>query len=258
MTITAPPTRLLPTCSPKWATRRRPERKTFGGELARIAAALGQPFMPWQRDIADVGCEIDRETGLPAYREVIITVPRQTGKTTLYLTWQLHRCTSPRWEQPQRSAFTAQSGKDARDKWMDELFPLIRRSRALKPGAGLTARIYEGMGNEYIRFTNGSVIRLLSTSASSGHSKTLHQAVLDEIWHEADSRREQGLGPSMLTVADAQVLMCSTAGTAASVVLDRYMKLGRAAAGADSGNGIAYVEYSAPGGWDPEDAASYF
>jgi hypothetical protein len=211
--------------------------------------------MPWQRAAADVGCEIDGRTGLPAYRKVLITVPRQQGKTTLYLSWQIDRCLSPRWEQPQRSAFTAQSGKDARDKWLDELFPLIRRSRRLKP---LTARICVGMGNEYIQFVNGSLIRLLSTSSSSGHSKTLHQAVLDEIWHDTDSRREQALGPSMLTIGDAQVLMCSTAGTSASVVLDRYMELGRAAVEADSGQEIAYVEYSAPEGWDPADDDSYF
>src|SRR5882724_7540862 len=218
MTTTAPPTRLLPTCSPKHATRRRPERPTFGGELVSIGSALRQPFMPWQRDAAMVGCEIDPATGLPAYREVIITVPRQQGKTTLYLSWQINRCTSPRWAQPQRSAFTAQSGKDARDKWLDELFPLIRRSRKVMP---LVGRIYEGMGNEYVRFRNGSLIRLLSTSTSSGHSKTLHQAVLDEIWHDADNRREQGLRPAMITTADAQVLVCSTAGTDASVVLNR-------------------------------------
>lgn len=211
--------------------------------------------MPWQRDAADVGCEVDPETGLPAYREVIITVPRQHGKTTLFLSWQLNRCLSPRWAQPQRSAFTAQSGKDARDKWLDEIFPLIRKSRKLKP---LIARIYEGMGNEYIRFTNGSILRLLSTSTSSGHSKTLHQAVLDEIWHDADGRREQGLRPAMLTVADAQILVCSTAGTDASVVYDRKIQLGRAAVEQDSGRGIAYIEYSAPDGWDPMDEASYF
>src|SRR6266704_4497442 len=176
MTVMAPPMRLLPSCSPKWATRRRPERPTFGGELASIGVALRQPFMPHQRLIADIGGEYDSVTGLPAYRIIIVTVPRQTGKTTLFVAFQVHRCISPRWAQPQRSAFTAQSGKDARDKWMDELFPLIRRSKVLKP---LVARIYEGMGNEYIRFTNGSLIRLLSTAASSGHSKTLHQAVLD-------------------------------------------------------------------------------
>lgn len=202
-----------------------------------------------------VGGEIDRRTGLPAYRTIIVTVTRQTGKTTLYVSWQIHRCTAPRWAQPQRSAFTAQSGKDARDKWMDELFPLIRRSRAVKP---LVRRIYEGMGNEYISFKNGSLIRLLSTSTSSGHSKTLHQAVLDEIWHDTDNRRAQALGPAMITIADAQTLVCSTAGTAESVVLDKHVELGRAAAAEDSGHGIAYFEYSAPDGWDPADEDSYF
>src|SRR6266853_504 len=104
MTLMAPSRRLLPACTPKHATRRRPERESFGGELASIASAgLGQPFMPWQGDAAMVGCEIDRATGLPAYREVIITVSRQQGKTTLYLSWQIHRCTAPRWAQPQRS-----------------------------------------------------------------------------------------------------------------------------------------------------------
>ncbi len=211
--------------------------------------------MPWQRLVADVGCEVDRETGLPAYRRVVVTVPRQQGKTTLFLCWQVNRCVSPRWAQPQRSAFTAQSGKDARDKWLHELYPLIRGSRRLRP---LVGRIYEGMGNEYIRFANGSLILLLSTSASSGHSKTLHQAVLDEVWHDTDGRREQGLGPAMLTVRDAQVLVCSTAGTAASVVLNRAMDLGRAAVAEDSGRGVAYFEYAAPDGWDPGDEGSYF
>lgn len=202
-----------------------------------------------------VGCEIDGKTGLPAYRKVVITVSRQQGKTTLYLSWQINRCVSPRWAQPQRSAFTAQSGKDARDKWLDEIFPLIRRSPKVMR---LVARIYEGMGNEYVRFENGSIIRLLSTASSSGHSKTLHQAVLDEIWHDKDGRREQGLGPAMITVADAQLLICSTAGDETSVVLDRYVDLGRKAVGRDAGNGIAYFEYSAPEGWDPEDEDSYF
>jgi len=214
--------------------------------------------MPHQRMIAEVGGEIDRRSGLPAYRTVIVTVTRQTGKTTLYMSWQIHRCTAPRWEHPQRSAFTAQSGKDARDKWLDELFPLIRKSRVLRPGAGLTDRICVGMGNEYISFTNGSLIRLLSTSESSGHSKTLHQAVQDEIWHDTDNRRAQALGPAMITVEDAQTLICSTAGTAASVVLDNHVEQGRAAVQADSGHGIAYFEYSAPDGWDPADEESYF
>ena len=125
-----------PSCPPRFGTARNPDRPTLGPATGAVAPKLGKPFMPWQRDAAMVGCEIDPETGRPAYRKVLITVPRQQGKTTLFLSWQINRCLSPRWVQPQRSAFTAQSGKDARDKWLDELFPLIRRSRALRPGPG--------------------------------------------------------------------------------------------------------------------------
>src|SRR5262245_55344483 len=107
--MTMPATSTMPSriCSPKFATRRRPERPTFGPRLAKIAAQLGQPFMPWQRLAADVGGEYDPATGVPYYREVIITIPRQSGKTTLFLSWQIDRCLAPQWAQPQRSVFTA-------------------------------------------------------------------------------------------------------------------------------------------------------
>lgn len=248
------------TCPPRYATRRRAERETFGGELAAVATKLGQPLMPWQRLVADVGCEIDPESGGPAYREVRVTIPRQSGKTTLFLSWQINRCVSRRWKHPQRSAFTAQTGKDARDKWIDELFPLIRTSKLkslVAAGRGGLA-INEGMGNESIRFKTGSIIRLLSSSASSGHSKTLHQAVMDEVWHDTDYRREQGLRPAMITVGDAQLLVCSTAGTAESLVLNEKVETGRQAVLDDTGFGVAYFEWSAPDGWDPDDWESYF
>jgi len=210
--------------------------------------------MPWQRLCADIAGEIDPHTGLPAYPEVFTTVPRQSGKTTLFLSWQLHRCISPRWVQPQRSVFTAQTGKDARDKWLDELFPLIKSSK-LKP---FVKQINQGMGNESVLFKTGGSIRLLSTSSSSGHSKTLDQAVLDEIWHDTDDRREQGLRPTMNTRADAQMLVCSTAGTNASTVYNRKRAAGRRAVIADSGVGLAYFEWSAPREWDPYDEDSYY
>lgn len=183
-----------------------------------------------------------------------------THNTTLFLSWQVNRCVSRRWAHPQRSVFTAQTGKDARDKWIDELFPLIRNSplKALVATSGSRLAINEGMGNESIKFKTGSIIRLLSTSASSGHSKTLHQAVMDEVWHDTDDRREQGLRPAMITIPDAQLLVCSTAGTVESYVLNRKVETGRAATLADTGRGVAYFEWSAPDNWDPDDWNSYF
>lgn len=61
--------------------------------------------MPWQQLVADVGTEMDPDTGLPAYREVICTIPRRSGKTTLILSFELQRAL--RWGTPQRSSYTA-------------------------------------------------------------------------------------------------------------------------------------------------------
>ncbi|MGH2596127.1 MAG: phage terminase large subunit family protein [Actinomycetota bacterium] len=207
--------------------------------------------MPWQQYVADVGCEI-LDDGSPAYSEIIFTVPRQSGKTTLSFTWQLDRCLS--WGRPQRSAFTAQTGKDARDKWLDELFPALEHS----PLAAAVSDLNRGNGNEAVKFHTGSLIRVLATSAGAGHSKTLDQAVLDEVWHDIDDRREQGLRPAMITRSDRQLLICSTAGTDASIVYNHKVTTGRRAVKEDSGIGIAYFEWSAPDDWDPADKATWW
>ena len=49
--------------------------------------------MPWQQLVADVGTElVEDESGrlVPAWREVVVTVPRQSGKTTLVLGFDVH------------------------------------------------------------------------------------------------------------------------------------------------------------------------
>jgi phage terminase large subunit-like protein len=63
-------------------------RGTRGGYLAKVSAQLGVPLMPWQQLVADVGWEL-AEDGRPAYREVVLTIPRQNGKTTLVMAWSL-------------------------------------------------------------------------------------------------------------------------------------------------------------------------
>jgi hypothetical protein len=45
-------------CPPLFATPRDPARETLGGAVAEIAEQLGTPFMPWQRQVADVALEL--------------------------------------------------------------------------------------------------------------------------------------------------------------------------------------------------------
>src|SRR5215217_7263151 len=105
-------------CPPRWASPRSPDRQTLGPRVAEVADLLGTPLMPWQRHVADVALELDPETGLLAYREVILTVPRQSGKTTLLLAVMTHRALG--FGQRQRVLYTAQTRNDARKKWEDE------------------------------------------------------------------------------------------------------------------------------------------
>jgi hypothetical protein len=67
-------------CPPLHATPRNPDRPTLGGDVAAIAEQLGTPFMPWQRQVADVAMELDPATGLLAYREVDLTTPRSPAR----------------------------------------------------------------------------------------------------------------------------------------------------------------------------------
>lgn len=200
--------------------------------------------MPWQQLIADIATEVDEQTGKPAYREIVVTVPRQSGKTTLVLAWELHRTLW--WASPQKVAYTAQTGWDARRKLIDDQAPLLMAS----PLRAAVEKVIRGAGNEAVIFKNGSRIDVLASTESAGHGRTIDLAVLDEAFSDTDDRREQALLPAMATRSDAQLLVVSTMGTEASTYLNRKIETGRAAIADDLGEGIAYFEWSADSGAD--------
>lgn len=198
--------------------------------------------MPWQEEVARVALE-QKTDGSLAYREIVLTVPRQSGKTSLILALVLHRAL--RWGAPQRIAYTAQTGHDARQKLLDDWVPLIERS----PFSKLVERVYRANGDEAIIFRNGSRVEVLRNSISAGHGRTLDLAIIDEAFADEDDVREQALLPTMATKPEAQLLVVSTAGTDRSLYLKRKVDQGRAAIEAEADSGIAYFEWSA----DPED-----
>jgi hypothetical protein len=208
--------------------------------------------MPWQQMIADVASEIDETTGLPAFREVVVTVPRQSGKTTLVLAWELHRCLM--WGRMQRVAYTAQTGSDARRKLIDDQAPLLLGS----PFKVAVDKVHKAQGNEAIVFKNGSRIDVLASTDSAGHGRTLDLPILDEVFADADDRREQALLPAMATRPDAQLFVVSTMGTEASAYLNRKVETGRALVVEDANSGLAYFEWSADVGADIDDPKTWW
>lgn len=204
--------------------------------------------------VADVGLELLPGTMIPAYREVVVTVPRQNGKTTLVLSWEIQRAVG--WGVRQAIAYTMQTGKDARTKLLKDQVPVITAKEA--PVRMAIDRVLRGAGDTEIKFKNGSRIFPVNTSEDSGHGLILDLAVIDESWADEDDRREQSLLPAMLTKPSAQILNISTAGTEKSVFLKRKVDAGRAAVADGVTEGICYFEWSAEEGSDPDDPATWY
>jgi Phage Terminase len=236
-------------CAPLHATPRDPARKTLGPAVARVAKALGTPLMPWQRQVADVALEIDPRTGRLAYREVVVTTPRQSGKTTLELGVLVHRCRT--WP-ASRALYSAQSRLHARKKWEYEHV----RTLLASPFAGEFAVRYQ-RGDEAIRWDNESLHGITAPGETAGHSEVLDLAVVDEAWALEDARLEQGLSPTMVTRPQPQLWVVSTAGTYRSGYLRGKVEQGRARVAAGRRGPVAYFEWAAREGADPADPRTW-
>jgi phage terminase large subunit-like protein len=235
------------TCPPRYGTLRDVRRPTYGPKVARIAAKLGTPLMPWQRYVVDTALEIDPATGVFAYRGVGVTVPRQSGKTSIALPVACHRCLA--WQR-QNVRYAAQNGTAAREKWEDDHLPMLEAAgwipadgEPLRPRHKARTRKSNGREALIWRGTH-SIYGLHSNTEQSGHGKTLHLGLLDELFAQIDDRVYAAWSPAMTTVDSAQSWWFSTAGTAKSVPLNEARDHGREIVASGAPSRTAYFEWS--------------
>lgn len=235
-------------CKPMIATPKR-DRPNQAASILGIMQALGTPAMPWQREVIEVATEqID---GRPAYRTVILGVPRQCGKSSLLLGILIAAAAAGR----RRSVYTAQTGFDAKRKLVDDWSPLLERSVL----GSQIARVYRAAGQEAIMFRNQARIEVMANSLIAGHGRTIDgAAVIDEAFADSDDRREQAMIPAMATKASAQLWIVSTAGTEESVYLRRKVALGRQAVEDGLDRDIAYFSWGAAEDADIDDPATWY
>lgn len=221
-------------------------------------SVLGVEAMPWQRLVLDVACEVDPVTGVPAYREVVFSTPRQSGKSILLLglaVWRallgLERFGKGK---PQRIAYSAQTGNDARRKLLEDWLPMLEASefrRAIR-------KVRQAAGSETVLFEGGSMLQPIASTATAGHGRTVDLAIIDEAFSDVDDRREQSVIPAMVTVPSAQMYVTSTAGTDASLYFRRKTDVGRLAVEQGVTSTVAYFEWSAPDELDLDDEESWY
>jgi hypothetical protein len=235
--------------------------------------------MPWQSELNAVAYELDEEaTELASsragkfaprlwYRECRVTVPRQSGKTQEALGRHVHRQRqSPGygWSQRPPTIYMAQTASDARDKLVNEWFPILEDSafdgreehneRALD---GILVRQFlRANGLESVRWDSGGRIITKPPSRKGGHGVSAVGLVdLDEAFAHQDADAEQGLRPAMVTSICPQIWIVSTAGDASSSYLWAKVEDGRNRCESGEFGRVLYLEYSAPEGADLADPA---
>jgi hypothetical protein len=205
--------------------------------------------MEWQQHVADVLLEIDPETGELWYTDWTLTVPRQSGKSTLILAKASHRCSATGFfGADQQIAYTAQTQKKAAEKFAKEY------QSAIKKAPRLRARVRANNERSDIRYPNGSAFTVESTTEKAGHGSVLDEGYIDEAFSQVDSRTETALEPAMGTRRNRQLAVVSTAGWSdTSPYLWMKVQAGRALLASGVVTRSAYFEWSAPDDADHSD-----
>ncbi len=198
-------------------TPRTPGAKTMVRRVGAMARELGRPLIPWQIEAVKGMTEIDPDTGTFRYSRIVISTPRQVGKTTIdgmtSLTNVLHL------GKDRRAWYTAQDGTKAREVFRSFMDQIENTNYRLA-----LARLMRGNGAELIQTINGGEYRPFVPNAESLHSKQADTVSLDEVWTYSTLQ-----GQAIIQAADApmstrlavtghepQLRIMSTEGTAES------------------------------------------
>lgn len=239
---------------PRKATPRDYSRATHGPKIAAVAAEMGQRLIPWQRYVVDVAHEVDA-AGLFVYDIIVVTVPRQAGKTTVDLACAVtNSLIGPR----RKTWYTAQSGQHATDKFL-EMVELWEGSaiRQLAP----TAR--RSNGSAALPFVNGSKFRPFPPVEGALDGKQSDRTSLDEFWYWTSQQYavlRQSFAPTMttrelMTGQKPQTWIWSTEGTVESTALNELLDQLRGD-GADPR--IAFFDFGLFPDEDPDDLDTVF
>jgi hypothetical protein len=217
---------------------------------------MGKPFMPWQQYVADVATErlpdparcgacagtwnVDAHVCPYAYQVVIVSVPRQSGKTTLLGALLVTRCLL---YDGHAAFYTAQTGKDARARWAD-LVKLVASSPLRSK-----VRVRRSQGSERLELPNHSVLQVFAPTEDSLHGYTPPTVCLDEAYAHNGAQGDALMGaiePAQQTLVDRQLWLVSTRGTAESVFLHEWIERGLAGT-----PGVALFDWGAAPHHDP-------
>ena len=217
---------------------------SLGEEFTGWCAARGRTLRWWQRLVASRLLEVDA-AGVLVWRKLLLTAPRQVGKSLLLAELALWRMAhAQRFGEEQTVLHT---GKD-----MSVCRELQRAARPWARGAGW--KVTEANGKEQIEAPDCSRWLIRAYTAVYGYSVCF--GIIDEAWDVPAQVVSVAMLPTMLERLQAQLVIASTAaGDELSSPLFPDMRAA-ALADLDDPADTLLVEWSARGDADPRDVGA--
>lgn len=226
------------TQTPRIGTPRNPDRLSAGPKVAALAAALGEPFIPWQAHALDVALELG-DRGRWAHETVAVLVARQNGKTRALKYRILAELVL---FGGRRVLHTAQDRAVPRELFLELVAQMQTDPRLDR----LVAKIREANGQEVISLTNGGEYRILAPQQDRFRSWPASLVVFDEAREHRSLDLGDAARPTLRMARRPQLWYVSNAGDPASIRLNVTKARGEeAVANPDADPAMCYLEWSA-------------
>lgn len=220
---------------------------SFGFDVISFARdVIGISLDPWQEWLVIHAGELTPD-GLPRFRQVLVLVARQNGKTFLLEVLALF------WlyiEQVRLVLGTSTNLDYAKEAW-EKAVTLAEHTPALSREIPAKSGIRRANGEQTLTVSSGRY-KIAASNRKGGRSLTIDRLIMDELREHHDWSAYSAAVPATSAVPDAQVWMISNAGDDRSVVLNSLRE--QALEGSDPRLGL--FEWSAPDDSEPTDESA--
>lgn len=210
---------------------------SYGYNVIRFAdEVLGMPLDPWQQWLVIHACEL-LEDGTPRFRQVLVLVARQNGKTHLLMVLALY------WiyiDMIEMVLGTSTNLGYAVESWQKA----VRTVENTPELSEMVKTVRKASGEQSLDLTNGARYKIAASNARGGRGLTIGRLIMDELREHHDWSAYDAAVPATAAVPDAQIWMITNQGDDKSVVLASLRK--QALEGTDPRLGL--FEWSAPDG----------
>jgi len=189
------------------------EKTSYGFDVIEFAAdILHQPLDDWQRYLVIHAGELLPNGLTPRFRQVLVLVGRQNGKTFLLQVLSLF------WlyiERIQLILGTSTNLDYARESWEKAVALAENTFRLAKE----ISSVRRANGEQTLTLATGGRYKIAASNSKGGRSLTIGRLVMDELREHHDWSAYNAAVPATSAVQDAQIWMITNQGDDRSVVL---------------------------------------